>query len=411
MTNDRGAPPEQLSLTRKQLYDMVWSTPMLQLARNFRCSSTWLARICRESSVPVPPRGYWAKKRAGKATRRQALRRSADPDEIVVSYTPAEEKDEKTAPPPPPPPLDDDLSALRIQIEQAGAISIADEFDRLHPVVTRTRRALRQAEALKHLNHGLLQPRWAHDGCILGMEVSVTGVDRALRLFEGLFRAAESFGGKVVEKDKSPAIRLLGDKARFFLRERPRMHRLSPGERRDYSTAKIRWEGSGVFELSVSTDDELGSQQRWSDGRKGQLEDRLQQVLIDTLEAIQEGRRWQRAAPTRELERRRQLEEERERQIEQFRIQEESRLERERVTFLLELTAQHTKATQLRDFLAACRDLPDRDDAANRWIAWGEKVLDELDPLSSGLGPILQTRPAYGPPLFAAITRAQTADA
>jgi hypothetical protein len=63
MDEGRGAPSEQLSLTRKQIYD-IWSTPMLRLARHFQCSSTWLARICREAAVPIPPRGYWAKKRA-----------------------------------------------------------------------------------------------------------------------------------------------------------------------------------------------------------------------------------------------------------------------------------------------------------------------------------------------------------
>ena len=90
--------------------------------------------------------------------------------------------------------------------------------------------------------------------------------------------------------------------------------------------------------------------------------------------------------------------------IEQFRRDEERRRERERVAFLTELAAQYAKATQLRDFLAACKELPDRGDAADRWIAWGETVLAEIDPLADGLAPVLAARPAYGPPLFAAIT-------
>lgn len=152
--------------------------------------------------------------------------------------------------------------------------------------MARTGRALRQAEKQKSDRHGLLQPQWVHDGCLLGIEVSATGIDRAIRLFEGLFVAAEAFGGKVVEKDKSPAIRLLGDRVKFHLRERPRMRRLTPAEMKDRWAGRISWEGSGVFELSVSTDDELGSQQRWRDGRKGQLKDRLQRILLDTIEAI-----------------------------------------------------------------------------------------------------------------------------
>ena len=293
---------------------------------------------------------------------------------------------------------------LRAEVEQAGPISIAAALERLHPVVARTGRALRQAEKQERDRHGLMQPQWVHDGCLLGIEVSATGIDRAIRLFEGLFVAAEAFGGKIVEKDKSPAIRLLGDRVKFHLRERPRMRRLTAEERKDRWAGRISWEGSGVFELSVSTDDELGSQQRWRDGRKGQLEDRLQRILLDTIEAIQAGRRWRRAAPARELERQRQLEEERQRQIEQLRRDEERRRERERVTFLTKLASQHAEAMQLRDFLAACKEVPDRDAAADRWIAWGEQVLAGIDPLADGLAPILAARPSYGPPLFAAIT-------
>src|SRR6185295_12174962 len=119
-------------------------------------------------------------------------------------------------------------------------------------------RALRGAEAQRRERHGLLQPRWGHDGCLIEVEVSATAIDRAVRLFEGLFRALQQFGGKVVASDKSPHIRLLGDQVRYSLRERPRMHRLTPAEMRDRWADRIRWEGSGVFDLCVSTDAELG---------------------------------------------------------------------------------------------------------------------------------------------------------
>lgn len=154
----------------------------------------------------------------------------------------------------------------------------------------------------------------------------------------------------------------------------------------------------------MSTDDELESQRRWRDGRKGQLEERLQRILLDTVEAIQEGRRWRLDAPARDLERQRRLEEERERKIEQLRLEDERRRERERIAYLIELASQHAKAAQLRSFLAACKEVSDGGDAANRWIAWGETVFAGLNPLADGLASILAARPTYGPPLFASIT-------
>jgi hypothetical protein len=54
-------------LTRKELYDLVWSEPMTKLAERFGISSVALAKNCRKMQIPVPPRGYWARKAAGRS--------------------------------------------------------------------------------------------------------------------------------------------------------------------------------------------------------------------------------------------------------------------------------------------------------------------------------------------------------
>ena len=52
-------------LTREELYELVWASPMQHVAPQFGISSVWLAKICRKANVPVPGRGYWAKTPAG----------------------------------------------------------------------------------------------------------------------------------------------------------------------------------------------------------------------------------------------------------------------------------------------------------------------------------------------------------
>jgi hypothetical protein len=52
--------------TRKELYGLVWSQPMRTAARSVGISDVALARHCRKANVPVPPRGYWARKQSGK---------------------------------------------------------------------------------------------------------------------------------------------------------------------------------------------------------------------------------------------------------------------------------------------------------------------------------------------------------
>jgi hypothetical protein len=58
-------PRNPFTLTRQTLYDLVWSKPMVEVAQEFNMSDRGLAKRCAAVDVPVPPRGYWARKAAG----------------------------------------------------------------------------------------------------------------------------------------------------------------------------------------------------------------------------------------------------------------------------------------------------------------------------------------------------------
>ena len=49
---------------RKDLYNKVWKLPMRLLAKEFGVSDVALAKTCKKLHIPVPGRGYWAKKAA-----------------------------------------------------------------------------------------------------------------------------------------------------------------------------------------------------------------------------------------------------------------------------------------------------------------------------------------------------------
>ena len=67
------------TLTRRQLYDLAWSKPMRDLAGEFEISDVGLANICKRHRVPTPPRGYWAKMRAGQKPKRSIFVENRDP--------------------------------------------------------------------------------------------------------------------------------------------------------------------------------------------------------------------------------------------------------------------------------------------------------------------------------------------
>jgi len=72
-------------VTREELYELVWSTPMIKVAEKFEVSGSYLARVCTELRVPRPEPGYWAKLAVGKAPQRPALPEPLPGDPIVWS--------------------------------------------------------------------------------------------------------------------------------------------------------------------------------------------------------------------------------------------------------------------------------------------------------------------------------------
>ena len=48
------------TITREELYELVWSMPMTRASKQLGVSDVMLGRVCRERRVPRPPQGYWA---------------------------------------------------------------------------------------------------------------------------------------------------------------------------------------------------------------------------------------------------------------------------------------------------------------------------------------------------------------
>lgn len=55
-----------MKLTRKELYDLVWSEPMRTLSKRFGLSDNGLRKHCKSMNIPTPPVGYWNKLEHGK---------------------------------------------------------------------------------------------------------------------------------------------------------------------------------------------------------------------------------------------------------------------------------------------------------------------------------------------------------
>lgn len=79
---------QRVTMTREELYEVVWSQPTVRLAAAYGLSDVGLAKLCRRYNIPRPPRGYWAKLQAGQTPRRTPLPARDGPTEIVLHPPP-----------------------------------------------------------------------------------------------------------------------------------------------------------------------------------------------------------------------------------------------------------------------------------------------------------------------------------
>jgi hypothetical protein len=78
--------PRVHRISRRDLYELVWSEPTTTLAERFGISDVGLAKVCRRSDIPAPPRGYWAKIAAGDSLSRPELPERADLGSRAITF-------------------------------------------------------------------------------------------------------------------------------------------------------------------------------------------------------------------------------------------------------------------------------------------------------------------------------------
>lgn len=60
-------------ISREELFALVWERPATEVAQELGISDVALGKLCHRLQVPKPPRGYWARVRAGRTQKRPPL--------------------------------------------------------------------------------------------------------------------------------------------------------------------------------------------------------------------------------------------------------------------------------------------------------------------------------------------------
>jgi hypothetical protein len=393
------------TLTRQELYDLVWATPMAKLAESFGLSDVGLAKICDRHRVPTPPRGYWAKKNAGKRVKETIFVEVDDPllDRVDIAASHAKL----------PKPVREMIERRRVERREAPrqarsgmtAPPATEPVEEPHAAIRATAQALRRA---KPSNLGVV---YSTGPGLCGIAVGAPSIERTILILDRLARVCDARGLVLSPAETRLSAACGGDTVTFELNERTKRvpHVLTAAEiaadekRRKRNERLTRgstdWDRLEIFaplppKFDTVRTGELGVEiHGWGDGLRRSWRDGKMQVLetlideiVDGLEAHIVGSRLRREARERADAERRELE--RRRGLAKARRERES----ERKALLGKLMRAERQAAQLRDWMARYEEVAVPGAAADvdlsRMIGWAR---DRLATLEAVLDPLKLT--------------------
>jgi len=194
-----------VSLTRQQLFELVWSTSRLGIAGRYPdVSAAIVTRTCEEANIPLPGRGYWAKVAEGKKVQRPAMpTRWPGQDEMVVlgrradQYVASDRRSDEeiaNASAPTPPVFADDIEELvDAAVTQLRPVKVSRDLDAAHPEILKLLRREEQRREKAAVS------TWAWDL----PRYQGPFFSRQLRILDAVFRGLSPIGRRAAVGEES----------------------------------------------------------------------------------------------------------------------------------------------------------------------------------------------------------------
>lgn len=266
---------QAITLSLKDLYDLVWSEPMTKLADKFGLSDVGLKKKCRRLNIPVPPRGYWARKQAGQTLPVTPLPKGLPVDTVITIYRNPMHGTNL------PRPKAKRTRAIEKQIAQSVQSTTS------HPLIEQTRRILQS----KTPNRDGIVKR--PNSFCLDINVSADALERALAITNSVMKALETLGHEIVITEEGTSAVISGTQIGFSMNEELRKKHLEPQEHNlegDYTF------GHGLFSenrvptgnlgLTIHPPSWTNARKNWRDTGTQKLEDSLTSFIKGLLSIV-----------------------------------------------------------------------------------------------------------------------------
>jgi len=274
---------------REELYELVWSKPFTELAKEYDISDVGLRKTCVRLNIPVPRAGYWAKVRSGKKVVKPPL------PEYAKNLTALKPLKRTIVPTGKAGDRDAEPTILDEEKREAYREALAFEGDPAHSIIVRsggpmTEIGLNTSKALQKLTKTGTPISLLPAG-MLDIRVSSVSAERAISICEALIAAFELRGWKfslgTEAAPRSMHVEVFGYSIPFWIEEKFKRqeHILTAVEEKE--KAKDPWKYSykiydhvptGLLILRAGEKHTYGNpgyRVRWADGKRMKIESEI----------------------------------------------------------------------------------------------------------------------------------------
>lgn len=345
---------ETIELTRKQLFEIIWSTPISRLAKEYALSDNGFRKLCKRYDIPIPKNGYWSKLKFNKPVKKDKFNPIfGGVDKIILTIREAGSTIN----------LDQTPLTIRtkeIENDPKAPLIVPDAIKKPDILTIQTKQYWknRKKENFKRDDNLITYP----------IRVEDNNKERALRFMDTFTKLIRHRGHTMSKEYWYKGVLIDGIFIEIDLREASKRVPAKP----PYSGTTLEPIGEFIFKIG-----KYSGEKEWRDG-KVKLEGMLAKIVAKLELLAQSEKEWKERSRIARLQR-----EEEEKRLAEIKKRKDEEINK--FNKLVALSEQHNKTLLIRQYIEAVKQkaintnnlTPEKQE----WINWATDKADWLDPL------------------------------
>lgn len=348
-----------LILTRLELYEKVWSTPMVVLAKEFNLSDNGLRKICKKHNIPTPLMGHWQKIQYGKMTTVIKLPNRNKEEQIKINIDQSKssyyQQDPKI-----------DLISKNIKNNKNLVLKVADRISKPDIIIINTQNYLKEIKLDDYSRiKGAVQTGRGMPKII----VAPKNISRSLRILDNLIKNFRTLNYKIVLKEDGLTI-IADEENEMQISIREICNSVQVDSDFGWKTRELIPNGKLAVKVG-----RFGTYE-FVDSKKNLIEDQIAKILIKIESDF---------LAMHEMREHRKLEETKRKELEKIELTKQLEKESELNKFKQFYNNAHRwkNYNVLKEYFDFINTQPDKSSQTEEWLNWASKKLDWYNPLTN----------------------------